>query len=87
MRMEEYSYANIIIYTECFQKSTFYLASKFSTVYQAVWQSSTFKYEGFKSRSSYFSFQMSIFAPADIICCTSYIFKVNNIEHKVQLKN
>ena len=26
---------------------------------------------------------MSVFAPADIICYTSYIFKVNNFKHKV----
>ena len=28
MRMEEYKYANIIVYTECFQKSTFYVGIK-----------------------------------------------------------
>jgi len=28
MRMEEYNYANIIIYTECFKKSTFYTGIK-----------------------------------------------------------
>jgi len=26
---------------------------------------------------------MSVFAPAAIICCTSYIFKVNNFKYKV----